>query len=679
LFLIFFFTYFIELSKSAKLFKKVKIRVRLIIYISMLLLITMTLISTVIFRRSKEEIQQSLVKELNIINNLKIERVKSYLDNVNKSITQIEYNTDLDSSFKEVIFLHDQDPNKVARAKNAQIKLEKVFSSFEKTYGFHRIMLKSLEGYPLIDSRKINSMLINDSILYKTNAHIFTDAQKSIQYSDIYHPTGREDEFFMTVLAPYFKDKNEKEPIAIVCCEIPMEAIYQTVEDTTGLGATGCTILTKRILNKMHFISRPRDFIGDFLKLEFDYNKNSQDLIAEQMSLLNKNNKQGHVFEMYDRNQNKVDVAWGYIGSVDWGIVTKIDHKESFTAIQYLRAIILMLCAGIIFFAVIIITIFVEKFLTPIINIRDNLVALAKGNFPKHLDYDMTDEINDTTIALNNLVDRLKNSTDFAKEIGEGNLNAEFYGKQTQDVLTTSLLRMQESLKAIDEENNRRKWATEGFAIHGELFRKSNSNINVLGESFIRSLVPYIKGVHGAVYAINHIGSKSGLVSLNQDDTYFELIGNYAYDLKEDTPRKFRVGQSLVGQCAKEKKTIVVNDENLNLNYISSGLGKSKASHLICVPMILNQQVMGVVELSSFGAFETHIIQFIEMLGESFASAVMNVQSNYQTLHTLKEFEHTTTHLMFEQEELKSRYESALTEIKALKLKISKLEKNPES
>jgi GAF domain-containing protein len=314
----------------------------------------------------------------------------------------------------------------------------------------------------------------------------------------------------------------------------------------------------------------------------------------------------------------------------------------------------------------------VERFLTPIINIRDNLVALAKGNFPKNLDYDMTDEINDTTIALNNLVERLKNSTNFAKAIGEGNLNAQYYGKQTQDVLTTSLLRMQQSLKRIEEDNNRRKWATEGFAIHGELFRKNNTNINQLGEAFIRSIVPYINGVHGAVYAVSHVGSSSGVISLQEDDTYFELIGTYATEIKEESYKKFRLGQGLVGQCAREKQTIIVNDESQSINFISSGLGKSKASHLLCVPMILNQQVMGVVELSSFEFFPKHVIEFIEMLGESFASAVMNVKNNYQTLNTLKEFEHTTEKLMHEQEELKHRYENALEEINLLREKLNK-------
>lgn len=639
----------------------------------------MSLISTIIFRQSKVELQQRIVEKLDIINNLKIERIKSHFDNVNKSISQIEYNSELEDNFNSVVDLYSNDDNQRLKAQEAQKKLHNIFQTLEKTYSFNRLTLKSLDGITLVESHTNRNLEHNDSLLYKTNSHIFIDAQKGTEYSDIYHPQGREDEFYLTVLTPYFKNDFEKEPIAIICCEIPMKPIYQAVEDTTGLGNSGESILIKRNFNKMHFISRPRNFIGDFLKREYDIKKNVTDITVAQYSVSHKSSKNDFGLEVLDYDGTTlVDGAWNFINGVNWGIVTKIDHKESFTSINYLKAIIILLCSGILFFSVIIITIFVERFLTPIIQIRDNLVSLAKGEFPKRLEYEMSDEIKDTSTALNNLVDRLKNSTDFAQQIGTGNLNAQYYGQQSQDVLSSSLLQMQESLIRIQEENNRRKWATEGITIHGELFRKNHKDIKVLGDDFIRSLINYIKGVNGAVYIINHVGASNGLISLDDDSTYFELIGTYAYDIKDDTPKKFRVGQGLVGQCAKERKTLSVNDTSGSNHFIVSGLGKSIPSYIYCIPMILNNQVLGVVEITNFKGFPAYVIQFIETLGESFASSIMNVKSSLQTSNSLKEFESTTFQLLQEQEEVTSRYERALTEIKALKRKINMLEKSHE-
>ncbi len=638
----------------------------------------MSLISTIIFHQSKIELQQRLIEKLNIINDLKIERIKSHFGNVNKSINQIEFNSDLELDFLDVVHLYSSDPILKSKAEISRVKLEKVFSNLEKTYNFNRICLRSLEGYPLVESRKISNLLYNDSLLYKTNAHTFIDAQKKVEYSDIYHASAKEDDFYLTVLSPYYTDKNQKEAIAIICCEIPMSPIYEAVEDTTGLGVTGETILTKRTFNKMHFISRPRGFIGDFLKKEYLINRTDKGILASQMSVLNNENEQKYGFELPDFNNNVVDASWNFIPGIDWGVTTKIDHKEAFASINYLKAIIILLCSGILFFSVLVITIFVERFLTPIISIRDNLVSLAKGKFPKHLDYEMSDEIHDTTVALNNLVERLKNSTDFAQQIGEGNLNAQFHGRQSQDVLTASLLRMQQSLKRIEEENNRRKWATEGLSLHNEIFRKNNTDLNKIGSEFILSLVQYISGIHGAIYVVNHLGTNSGVISLDQDNTFFEMIGSYAYEIKEDTTKKFRLGQGLVGQSAKEKKTIIINDEKGTNGFIVSGLGRSLPCYVYCVPMILNKEVLGVVEISNFKELPKYVIEFIELLGESFASAVLSIKSKDQTMGTLSEFEFTTSELLHEQEEISKRYKSALTEIKALKEKINMLEKNHE-
>lgn len=661
------------------MFKKVKIRIRLIIYISVLLVLTMSTISFIIFSTTKTELQQRLTEKLQVINDLKIERIKSHFDNVKKSINHIEYNSDLDSYYLSIMNLDSPVDSLKSSAEQAQSRLLEEFESLEKTFSFNRIMLKSLEGSNIISTKEIKSLEYNDSLLYKTNSNIFLNAQKGFVYSDIYHPKGKEDQFYITVMAPYFKSNDKKEPMVIICCEILMNPVYSGISDTTGLGQTGETIITNRVGNKVHFISRPRDYIGDFLKIQFDLSAdNNKDLRVSQLSVSNKNEKHGIGFELKDYKDNIVDAAWAYIPEINWGVITKIDHKESFTSIQYLRGIIVLLCSGILFFSVIIITIFVERFLTPIINIRNNLVSLAHGQFPKNLDYDMSDEIKDTTTALNNLVERLKNSTDFAKRIGSGDLNAKFHGDQTQDVLSKSLLSMQESLKNIDEENDRRKWATEGLAIHGELFRRNNSNLKNLGKSFIQSLIQYVNGVHGAIYAVSHVSSGSGVILLDEDSIFFELIGTYAYDIKEDSKKRYRLGQSIVGQCAKEKRTVKIENSPENFTSISSGLGKANATHIVCVPMLVNKQVMGVVELSNFTAFPDYVIEFIEMLGEGFASAVLSVQSSFQTQDTLKEFENTTSELLQKDEDLTIRYKNALTEIKVLKTKLNMLERNQE-
>lgn len=659
--------------------KKLKIRVRLIIYISFLITLTMSVISIVVFNYSKNELNERLENKLFIINELKKEHVQSYFKQISENINHIEYDFGIEQELSSVVHLNSDVDSLNKHAQEAKSVLSSEFRILERSFGFHRIMFKSLDGNSLVETKEHKNLKSIDSLFYLTNSHFFLDARKNTIYSDVYHPFNKEEAFYITILTP-FTPINRTEPIGILACEISMNEIFNVIQDSTGLGIYGETLIAKRLdAPYVQLLKKPKGFSGDVLNSRYGLEGNSNDFKAVQIAVSDKTASGRFARQILDYNDIEVDMSWSYLPELNWAIYTKMNHAVSSRSIQYLRAIIILLCSGILFFSIITITIFVDRFLTPIIKIRDNMVKLSRGLFPKKLSYEMNDEIHDTANALNNLIDRLKSSTDFAQQLGKGDLNVEYQGVNDQDVLSVALIEMRESLRELERQNNRRKWATEGLAIHGELLRKNNDNLEKLGEKFISSLVSYVNGVHGAVYSISHIGSSSGLISLDDDNTYFELIGTYAYDLKEDNPRKIFSGKGLIGQCAKERKTIKVDDVPHDYLMISSGLGKANVTHVLCVPMIVNTQVMGVVELTNFKSFEPHVIEFIETLGESFASAVMTVKLSEQTQDTLKEFESTTSELLEKESELQVRYERALNEIEKLRASINKLEKSPEN
>lgn len=636
----------------------------------------MSIISLVVFNYSKNEINERHVEKLTIVNELKNQHVNDHFAQIKENIKHIEYDFGIEQDLSTVIYLHDEIDSLRENALKSQLKLQHEFEVLEYTFGFHRIMFKSLDGNPLVSTEKHKNLNEIDSLLYLTNSHLFLDSRKKTVYSDIYHPSNKEDDLYVTVMTP-FVPSGKIEPIGIIACEIYMSDVFSAIQDSVGLGGNGETLIAKRLESpSVKLLKKPKDYTGDLDKLTYSLTGNSKNFNSVQLSVSDKEAKNRFVSNILDFNNKEVDMVWSYIPELNWSIFTKMDHLAASRSIQYLRAIIILLCIGILFFATITITIFVDRFLSPIIKIRDNMSDLASGLFPQKINYVMKDEIQDTTNSLNELVERLKNSTDFAQKLGKGKLDVQYLGTGEQDVLSIALLEMQESLLELEKQNGLRKWATEGLAIHGELLRRNNDSIYKLGDKFIRSLVNYVDGVHGAVYSISHIGSSSGLISLEDDNTYFELIGTYAYDLKEDNPRKIFSGKGLVGQCAKEKRTVLVENTPHDYLMISSGLGKASVTHVICVPMIVNTQVMGVVELTNFKAFEPHVIEFIETLGESFASAVMTVKLSEQTQETLKEFENTTSELLEKESELQVRYERALKEIERLKTLINKLEMN---
>ena len=351
--------------------------------------------------------------------------------------------------------------------------------------------------------------------------------------------------------------------------------------------------------------------------------------------------------EIIDHSGEVVDAVHSYLPELDWGLVTKINHAESFKAIDDLRNWTVFLCSLIIFFSIIIIAIFVKRFLKPIIDLRDNMISLAKGEFPQEIEYDNYDEIYDTVEAMNEFIYRLKISTDFAQKIGKGEISdTDTEVKLGSDVLSKSLITMRENLSKVEADSLKRKWATEGIAIHGELLRNNSTNINQLGKAFISSIVEYVGARHGGFFAIN---------SLDSEEVFFELVASYAYEIDEKKNTTFKLGQGLIGQCVEEKETIHITEAPQSLTKISSGLGAAPPGYILIIPLKIQKRVLGVLELASFQELASYQIDFIEKLGESVASSILSVKTNEQTQKLLKESQDIADSLQEKEEELKVR------------------------
>src|SRR5687767_8968487 len=76
----------------------------------------------------------------------------------------------------------------------------------------------------------------------------------------------------------------------------------------------------------------------------------------------------------------------------------------------------------------------------------------------------------------------------------------------------------------------------------------------------------------------------------------------------------FQIGESLVGQAALEKKTILVEDVPDDYIQVSSGLGEAPPRNILVLPILFEGHVRGVVEFASFQNFSPIHLTFLEQL-----------------------------------------------------------------
>ena len=86
------------------------------------------------------------------------------------------------------------------------------------------------------------------------------------------------------------------------------------------------------------------------------------------------------------------------------------------------------------------------------------------------------------------------------------------------------------------------------------------------------------------------------------EESHLNLLGSYA---GSDLKPSFAIGEGLIGQSALEKAPILLSNPPYEYAKISSALGQASPNNLYVLPVVLNDRVLGVIELACFEAFKS--------------------------------------------------------------------------
>ena len=275
-------------------------------------------------------------------------------------------------------------------------------------------------------------------------------------------------------------------------------------------------------------------------------------------------------------------------------------------------------------------------------------ISVGDINLENKLTEDSNNRLGQMSKSVNTLMDELHKKANFAKLIGEGNLDADFEVAGNNDVLGHSLLEMRNSLKTATTEQRRRTWSNEGLARFADILQSESENLEALCADIISNLVGYLKIVQGGIFLINDDDEK---------DRFIELKGAYAYDRKKFINKRIEIGQGLVGQAILEKSYIYLKDVPQDYIHITSGLGQANPNTILIVPLKLNEEIYGALELVSFNEFEDFEIEFIQKLAENIASTISSAKINYRTKKLLAQSKLQAEELQGQEEEMRQNME----------------------
>jgi len=272
----------------------------------------------------------------------------------------------------------------------------------------------------------------------------------------------------------------------------------------------------------------------------------------------------------------------------------------------------------------------------------------------------MADEIGDLERNLEKHVSSLREVVAFSRSMATGDFTGRYEKLSNEDELGEALLSLKESLmvsladsEARRREEENRTWSAQGLAKFSSLFREAEDNLHDLSSELMRELVGYTEADVGALF-----------ISMEQEDetgVLFELYGSYAFDREKYIQRSFAPGVGLVGRTAIEKELIYMTDLPAGYIKIRSGLGEDVPASILLVPVLLDNNVLGVMELASLGEIPVHQIEFVRQLAEALAATLAKVKANLQNRK------------LFEQS--KKQAEALASQEKVFRLNLEQLEK----
>jgi methyl-accepting chemotaxis protein len=297
------------------------------------------------------------------------------------------------------------------------------------------------------------------------------------------------------------------------------------------------------------------------------------------------------------------------------------------------RSYFIIISAAVLGFILLSIVIyFVSRSITkPMKSAIDVLLKLDKGeiSLSNKIHINRSDEIGQMAESLNNLIDTLNRTANFALNIGSGSFDEEFHAVGEQDILGNALTAMRINLqnseaerKKRDLEQEKRNMIREGIAEVSEILQRTYTDV---GELAYRIISRVAKIVHA---------SQAGIffTEKNPDGTRFlELKAAYAFEKKKRLEARLDFGESLVGRCAQEKELIYITDVPQGYTFINSGLGEESPTVLIVSPLIFENTLYGVLELASFNQIDDYQKEFIKTVSERIASIISTFQVGAET------------------------------------------------
>jgi len=253
---------------------------------------------------------------------------------------------------------------------------------------------------------------------------------------------------------------------------------------------------------------------------------------------------------------------------------------------------------------------------------------------------DLTDNVNQLAA---NLTTQVRAIAEVATAVTKGDLTRSIKVQASGEVaaLKDNINEMIRNLKDTTQKNSEQDWLKTNLAKFSRMLQGQRDLLTV-SRLILSELVPVVSAQQAVFYTLDNSGEEPEL----------KLLASYA-NKPRATQKRLKLGEGLIGQCALEKRKILLTQVPNKYLSISSGLGESDAASIIVLPVLFEGLVKGVLELASFEKFSSTHQALLDQLTESIGIVLNTIEANTLTEDLLKQSQSLAGELQSQQEELR--------------------------
>jgi HAMP domain-containing protein/CheY-like chemotaxis protein/signal transduction histidine kinase len=246
-----------------------------------------------------------------------------------------------------------------------------------------------------------------------------------------------------------------------------------------------------------------------------------------------------------------------------------------------------------------------------------------------------------------NLTTQVRAIAEVATAVTKGDLTRSIQVDARGEVaeLKDNINTMIDNLRLTTDRNTEQDWLKTNLAKFTNMLQ-GQRDLTTVGRLLLSELTPLVNAHQGVIYQME-----------NEETPGLKLTAAYADDGAGGHASALRLGEGLIGQCAVDKRRMLITDMPENAIAVASALFRLPPRNTIVLPVLFENQVKAVIELASVNEFTALQTMFLEQLTTSIGIVLNSIEATMQTEGLLKQSQQLAGELQAQQKELQQTNE----------------------